>query len=230
VASLLMASSWESTAPAYEKFVAEQRRLGQLPEPPHALADGQVTDPIHVDPDKATELMRVAALRAAGLYRPTTRTVIVWIDGDRELAIVVAELRLELHDGLIVMTVPCRCDQVGSADVTLFFAVGSEGQPAGLYASTERRPRGPQLVIDVWGDNLVAFGWQCLLGLVSGLAGAVGKDGRGNLLIPVQLEANSDGITIFPMARHRFSGYSGLTTATKIITGTIPGTTGTKLP
>jgi hypothetical protein len=45
--------------------------------------------------------------------------------------------------------------------------------------------------------------------LLTGLTGAVGKDERGNLLVPVDVSANSDGLFVTPMARHRFSGSSG---------------------
>ena len=30
-------------------------------------------------------------------------------------------------------------------------------------------------VAETWGDALVAFAWQCVLGLVTGIAGATGK-------------------------------------------------------
>lgn len=224
----------ETVAPEYERFVSQLRRDGQLPEPPHALDSGAVTDRIQVNPDEASRLLTTAALHAAGIYYSTRRTTIVWVEGDRELAINVAEMRLELHDGLIVVVIPVRCDQLDTVIpskltnfagnvVTVTFAVGAPGRPAGLYAATERRPRGPELVISAWGESLVAFAWQCLLGLVSGLAGAVGKDSRGNILIPVELEASVDGLAIIPMARHRFSGSSGLnvTTTKAPVTGPI---------
>ena len=74
----------------------------------------------------------------------------------------------------------------------------------------DMRPSGPELVVDLWGDALVAFAWQCVLGVVTGVAAATGKDARGNLLVPVELIASARGVGIVPMARHRFSGSSGL--------------------
>jgi hypothetical protein len=53
-----------------------------------------------------------------------------------------------------------------------------------------------------------------VLGLLTGIAGAVGKDAHGNVLVPVELMATSSALEIVPMARHRFAGSSGLT-ATK---------------
>jgi hypothetical protein len=199
----------QPVAPEYVRFIAQQRADGAIPDEPRVLAAGAVTESLHLDPDSAQRLLRVAALRAAGFFRPTKRTTIVWVDGNNQLAVTVAEMGIQLGDGLVVVVLPVRCDQEeGLARVS--FVVGAPGSPRGLYAATEKLPRGPQLIVDVWGEALVAFAWQCLLGLVSGLAGAVGKDDRGNVLVPVEIEANSDGLSIVPMARHRFSGSSGL--------------------
>jgi hypothetical protein len=207
----------EPVTPEFERYVAQQRRAGSLPETPTALQTGEVTEPIHVDPKTASSLLTAAAYRAAGIYYSTRRTTIAWVQGDQQLAINVVEMRLECGDGLIVVIVPVRCDQTGADEVRAHFVVGTLEHPAGLYAATETRPRGPKLIVDTWGESLVAFAWQCLLGLVSGLAGAIGKDTRGNILIPVEVAANVDGIFVVPMARHRFSGSSGLSTATRPI-------------
>ena len=197
-----------SIAPEYVRYVAARRADGALP-PARALGDGEVGDLVHVDPRSAVTLLRVAALRAAGLFRPTARTEVAWVDGENQLAVGVADLDLELGDGLVVVVVPVRCDQERGA-VRVTFAVGSPERPRGLYAATETRPRGPRLVVDTWGDALVAFAWQCLLGVATGTAGATGKDARGNVMVPVELAANPDGLFVAPMGRHRFGGSTGL--------------------
>ena len=161
---------------------------------------------------EASTLLQVAAKRAVGLYRPTKRTEVVWVEGDSELAVGMADVQIDTDDGLIVVTIPVRCDQTGPQRVRVAFAVGGPDRPAGLYASTFRKPIGPRLIVDAWGDALVAFGWQCVLGMVAGLAGAIGKDTRGNVLVPAELNATKKGLSIVPMARHRFSGSSGLLT------------------
>jgi hypothetical protein len=137
----------------------------------------------------------------------------VWVEGESELAVSLVELRVRFGTGLITVTLPVRCDQTGSVTVDVAFACGSPGAPAGLYVAAQRRPRGPELIVATWGDALVAFAWQCLLGLVSGLAGATGKDQRGNVLVPVEMIATPRALQIVPMARHRFSGSSGLKVA-----------------
>ncbi|HSC90107.1 MAG TPA: hypothetical protein VLB86_00485 [Gaiellaceae bacterium] len=196
---------------AYTRYVEAERRAERFAGPRGALAAGEVTDRLFVRAEEATRLAVEAAKRAAGFFRPTRRTEVVWVDGDSELAVGIAAVRVETGRGFVLVTIPVRCDQTGPAEVHVTFAVGEPGRPAGLYAATQRRPRGPALVVDTWGESLVAFAWQVLLGLVTGLAGATGKDARGNRLVPVELEVTGDGLAIVPMARHRFSGSAGLT-------------------
>ena len=200
--------------PEFLRFVAAERRAERLPAPPKPLAAGGVAQPIVVDARHAAQLLQGAARRAAGLYRPTRRTEVVWVEGESELAVSLVDIQLRLATGLVQLRIPVRCDQVGKAVVDVFLAVGAPDQPAGVYAATFRRPNGPPLVVDTWGDALVAFAWQCLLGLVAGVAGAIGKDDRGNVLVPVEMAATARGLLVVPMARHRFAGSTGLRAAT----------------
>ncbi len=212
----------ETIAPEYRRFVDEVRRVRSVRGPARPMAAGRIGDGIALDGKQMTEMLRVAARRAAGLYRPTRRTEVVWVEGESELAVSLVDLSVQLADGLITVALPVRCDQTGSATVEVAFACGAPDAPAGLYAAAMRRPRGPELIVATWGDALVAYAWQCLLGMVSGIAGATGKDARGNVLVPVEMTATRRGLTIVPMARHRFSGSSGLKTAAP------PGTTGVR--
>ena len=205
----------ETVAPEFARFVAAERRAQRLPESPRPMAEGEVWNTVFIEAGKAPELVRVAARRAAGFFRPSKRTEVVWVEGENELAVNLVELNVKLGQGLIRVVIPVSCDQTGSAVVEALFAVGSPDQPAGLYAATARRPKGPEVVVAAWGDALVAFAWQCVLGLVTGIAAATGKDQRGNLLVPVELAVSARGIEIVPMARHRFAGSSTLKATTK---------------
>jgi hypothetical protein len=196
--------------PEFDRFVRQEARAGRYRLPVAPMAAGEVAQPVLVTAQQAGELMSAAARRAAGLFRPTKRTEAVWVRGEDQLAVGLAGIRVGTQDGLLTVVLPVRCDQTGRAEVTLAFAVGSDQRPAGLFAAAHRRPAGPEVVVRVWGENLVAFAWQCLLGMLGGIAGAVGKDGRGNLLVPAEIVANADGLRIVPMARHRFAGSSGL--------------------
>lgn len=196
---------------AFTRYVERERRAQRFIPELKPLVAGAVTSRLRVGSDDVSALAVEAAKRAAGFFRPTRRTEVVWVDGESELAVGLAGVRAETADGAVVVTIPVRCDQTGEAEVHVTFAVGRPGQPAGLYAATQRRPRGPAVVVDTWGEAIVAFAWQILLGLAAGLAGAAGKDARGNRLVPAELEATRDGMTIVPMARHRFAGSPGLT-------------------
>jgi hypothetical protein len=201
-------------APEFIRFVAAERRAGRLAAAPKLVGTGEVSSPVRVPAQQLTELIRVAAKRASGLFHATKHTEVVWIAGDSQLAVSLVELNVKLADGLIHLSIPVRCDQTGAGIVEVIFAVGSPNSPGGLYASTYRRPTGPPLIVSVWSEALVAFAWQSVLGLLTGIAGAVGKDAHGNVLVPVELMATSSALEIVPMARHRFAGSSGLT-ATK---------------
>jgi hypothetical protein len=200
---------------AFERFVARERsarRFGGALEP---LSAGAVAGRLMVATDDASRLAVEAAKQAVGFFWRTRRTEAVWVEGDSELAVGIGAVRLQTGHGVIVVTIPVRCDQTGPTAVHVTFAVGEPGRPAGLYAAAQRRPRGPAIIVDTWGDAIVAFAWQVLLGLVSGLAGATGKDARGNRLVPAELEATPAGLAVVPMARHHFAGSTGLKGTTR---------------
>jgi hypothetical protein len=201
--------------PEFVRFINKERQANRLPTSLKQLKEGDLSHPVNLDPKRVSEFLRVAAKRAVGLFRPTRHTEVVWTHGDSELAINLVGLDVKLSDGLITMLIPVRCDQTGDATIEVAFAVGTAKEPAGLFASAYRRPNGPPLIVEAWGENLVAFAWQCLLGMISGIAGATGKDARGNVLVPVELSASPKGIQIVPMARYRFAGSSRLTSTTK---------------
>ena len=197
-------------APEFIRFVAAERRAGRLAAAPKLVGTGEVSNPVRVPAQQLGDLLRVAAKRASGLYHQTKHTEVVWIAGDSQLAVSLVELNVKLADGLIHVSIPVRCDQTGAGIVEVIFAVGSPNSPGGLYASTYKRPTGPPLIVSVWSEALVAFAWQSVLGLLTGIAGAVGKDAHGNVLVPVELMASKSALEIVPMARHRFAGSSGL--------------------
>jgi hypothetical protein len=197
----------ESVAPEFARFVAGQMPAAELATP---RAEGQVGKSVLIKPTDAARLLPVAARRAAGFFRPTRHTEVVWVEGESELAVSLDAVKLEFGTGILVMGLRVRCDQTGEAEVRVHFACGEPNRPAGLYAAAQRRPQGPELIVANWGDALVAFAWQCLMALVSGLANATGKDERGNLLVPVEMVVTPRGLEVVPMARHRFSGSSGL--------------------
>lgn len=206
----------DTVAPEFARFVEAERRAQRLPAATRPMVEGEVFKTVFIEAGRSAELLRVAARRAAGFFRPSQRSEVVWVEGESELAVVFSKVDVKLSTGLIRIGIPVRCDQTGPASIELLFAVGSPEQPAGLYAAAARRPNGPDIIVSTWGDALVAFAWQCVLDLVTGIAAATGKDQRGNLLVPVEIAVTGRGIEIVPMARHRFAGSSTLKSSTKI--------------
>lgn len=215
----------DGIAPEYRRYIAGQRSAaGRAALPPRA-ASGELGKPVRVDPRSAVGLLRVAARRASGFVRPGSGEQypqVLWVDGDNALAVLIARVDLRFGEGTITVRIPVRCDQTGNALVEVLFATGSANRPAGLYAAAQRRPSGPEIVVATWGDSLVAFAWEAVLGMVAGLAAAAGKDTRGNVLVPAEMVASANGLVLQPMARHRFAGGSGLKPTTKIESGAVP--------
>jgi hypothetical protein len=59
--------------------------------------------------------------------------------------------------------------------------------------------------VDVWGDALVAFGWQLVLKTTEAIAAELGDDDDGTPLVAVALTASASGMSVLPMARHAFT-------------------------
>jgi hypothetical protein len=163
--------------------------------------------PVPVAADAAQQLVSTAALAACGLVLEGGRTTgdsVVWTQGDHELQVIVSHVRVQLGQGVIAVTIPVQCDQAGTAEVSVSFAVGDADRAAGLFAATEDRPRGPDVVVDTWGDALTAFAWQLVLDVAAGVAAHAGTDADGAGLVPAALAATPDGLSILPQARHHF--------------------------
>jgi hypothetical protein len=98
--------------------------------------------------------------------------------------------------------IPVFSEQSGDAEVVISFAVGRPDAPTGLIMATEGLPRGPTVVVEKWGDQLVAAAWTALVEMSSGIAAAAGVDDQNQPLLPAALIADSKGITVTPQARH----------------------------
>jgi hypothetical protein len=128
----------------------------------------------------------------------------VWGEDDSELLVHTDKVRVELDDGLVVITTPVFCDQTGDALIQVPFAVGGKEQPAGMVIATEERPRGPAQIVDLWGEALTAFAWRILMAVTTKIAFESGVDQDREGLIPASLTASREGLSILTMARHTF--------------------------
>jgi len=200
---------------------AECRRLLELlrkncPDllPPGPLEPGTPAEPLPVTTKRGTVLVRAAVKRAAAASlgrRPTDPPVdaVVWTDGADSLLVLLDSVRLTTAEGVVTMSVDVACDQlrVGrrkpQARVDIDLVVGTDERPAGLLAAAAT-PRGPAVVVDRWGDALVALAWQALLDTAAALSAAAGSDVDGAPLIPTRWSASKQGLAVGPQARHPF--------------------------
>ncbi len=172
------------------------------------LAPGTVSTGVRLPPGALGPIVVGAARRASGVRTAARRTEVVWAEGADELVVDPGGVTMETAHGAVVVAVPVACDQTGPRPVTVrvTFAVGADDRPAGLIAAATRVPEGPPVVVQRWGDALVAFAWSVVVGMVNSVAGATGVDRTGARLIAGEIIANPDGLTIVPLARHRFGG------------------------
>lgn len=192
-----------------QKLLAQLRK--QCPELflAEPLPPGKVGPPLPVNSTDLPALAR-AALRAASGLPPAPPAGkapvagVTWVDGDRELYVGVNQVDVKIAPGAVAVTIPVLCDQTGATMVDVSFAVGLPDRPLGLVVATEDRPRGPDAVVDVWGDALIALAWQCLLDVAAGVSAASGSDSAGTPLIASALHSDGKTLSITPQARFAF--------------------------
>jgi hypothetical protein len=129
---------------------------------------------------------------------------VVWHEADSQVVFHPGRARVRAVDGLVLVGLTLECDQTGVAEVVVPFAVGTEEQPTGLVAASETKPRGPEILIDRWGEAIVAAAWTALLEAAAAVAAEAGSDLDGEPLRPGGLIAFVGGVAVVPQARHEF--------------------------
>lgn len=165
--------------------------------PVKPLPPGTVSAELPIDRQSLQKLFAAAAIQD----NPGSQ---IWVKDNSELLVFTGQVKLDLDDGFVLVTIPVSCEQSASAIVQVPFAVGGKGQPAGMLFATEDRPRGPAVIVDVWGEALAAFAWRLLVTVTSRVAAQAGVDEDGAGLIPIAITVTQDGLRLQPMARHTF--------------------------
>ena len=152
-------------------------------------------------PDRlAAPLVRQAA---ADIAKSGER--VLWDDGVNQLLVDIGGITSEAGDKRITVSIPVRCDQVGTT-MKVPFATGGEGRVAGLVTAAPDRPLGDDLVAQIWGDALIALAHQSLLSMAGALAAASGRDERNETLVPRALHAEPGLLRLDTEARRRLKG------------------------
>ena len=195
------------------RLTAECRRLLTLVRercpgllPPAPLEPGTPAPPVDLEPGEAEALFPLAAMSAAGTNGDNA---VVWREGERALLVRPARTRVAFGTGVVAVSLHVECDQVRQATVHVSFVVGDLERPAGLVAVTDGRPRGPAVVVDAWGESLVAFAWHVVLEVLVNVAGEAGRDLDGSRLVPIGFAVQRNRFQVTPMARHGFDRQRG---------------------
>ena len=183
------------------KLLAELQRTcpDVLPRPPlPVVKPGEVVATATVEPRSLQRLVQSA-------ITPESGDAFVWTQADDEVIVHTGKTRVVTGDGIVAIAFTLECVETdGPAEVVVPFACGSKDHLAGMIAATENRPRGPAILVDRWGDAIIATAWQALLDVADSAASGTGTDIDGRPLRAGALVAGIDGLTITPQAPHDF--------------------------
>lgn len=168
------------------------------PAPLPVVKPGEVAAPATVEPRSLQRLVRSA-------ITPDNGATFVWTDADDEVVVHAGKTRVATSDGIVAVAMTLECVETdGPVEVVVPFGCGSKDRLAGMIAATETRPRGPAILVDRWGDAIIATAWQALLDVADSAASGAGTDIDGRPLRVGAIVAGSDGLTITPQAPHDF--------------------------
>jgi hypothetical protein len=177
-------------------------RPARTPQP------GDTLDVRRVTADVVASLLPRCLAVAAGLdlvkQRGEEFPPVLWDTGLDRLLIDVNGSKLRLGDGFVDLFLAVECDQTGRTSVACTLVTASMKRPAGFLVATEERPRGPEVVVQVWGEALVALAWRTLVELAHVVASSTGRDQFDRPFVASTVVATPDALLVRPMVPHRF--------------------------
>lgn len=166
--------------------------------PPGPVPPGEVTPAI----DIATDDLQDLVLAAVGVDDKRKRHQVIWEQAGSELLVHFKRSRVAVLDGLVLVGLTVETIETERTEVTVPFAVGRPDRLAGMVVTTEPVPRGPEVIVDRWGEAIIAAAWQILLDVVATLCARTGVDTRGTPLLPGAIVASEGSLRVIPQARH----------------------------
>jgi hypothetical protein len=182
------------TDPACEELAREFRL--RCPGVHPGYAPGELAEPVRVEEQEFRELLLAAVAGDAPMRR------FVWQRLESRLLVDALESRVALLDGLVLVGLRTRCVELGDTELAVPVAVGTEAAPAGLVMAGEPVARGPELLVEVWGEAAVAAVWLALVDVCRALAARAGGDRHCEPLLPGAAYAQPGLFTVIPQARH----------------------------
>jgi hypothetical protein len=170
-------------------------------------APGVTVAPHNVNPDLVQRLLLPALVVAAGAApgdAPLQSRPLLWDSGADRLLVHLAKASIVLADGVIDLHFSVECDQTGVAEVVATYVTASPDKPHGFVLATEDLPRGPAVVVQVWGEALVALGWRAIVELTRMVAATRGTDTADQPLVASTVVATANGLAITAMGGQRF--------------------------
>ncbi len=150
-------------------------------------------------------LLLPALIAAAGAGPDTTildTRPLLWENGADQLLLHLAKASVTTGEGLVDLRLVVECDQTGGAEVVLTYLTASPERPHGFVLATEERPRGPGVVVQVWSEALVAFGWRALVEMARMVAATRGVSTSDQPLVASTVVAVPDGLMVTAMGPH----------------------------
>jgi hypothetical protein len=175
--------------------------------PVQIAAAGNTGRPLKIPVEPLQNLLHNGLVIAAGLDPTLTASPpppVLWSDGANRLLVHIARAQARLGEGFVDVTLPVQCDETGMASVICTFVTSTPDKPGGFVWACESRPRGPAVIVTLWGDPLVALAWRALVELSGTIASYAGRDRFDRPLVPGTVFAARDGLTVVPMAPHVF--------------------------
>ncbi|MDQ3980457.1 MAG: hypothetical protein M3314_13030 [Actinomycetota bacterium] len=181
---------------------------------PSRIRPGQTVEPVMAPLDLVHRLLVRSLSVAAGAGRNNPvlwARPLLWDTGTDQLLLHLAKASMTTGSGFVDLQLPVQCDQTGQAEVVMTYLTASPERPHGFVVASEDRPRGPEVVVQVWGEALVALGWRALVEMAALIAATRGRSTSGLPLVASTVVATPDGLTITAMGPHRFGTGVGST-------------------
>jgi len=116
-------------------------------------------------------------------------TPIIWVERGDDVVVHLDSVQVRLLAGSLLVSVDLETDQTGRATLVAAFALGGDGDPAGLTAVTDDLPKGLGTLTARWGKVLQAAIWASLLGFAQDAAAQ--QDGA-----PIGLVVSPGSLTV----------------------------------